>query len=117
METLKKYQIVPGLYFLLVLLIYFYFKSSHITFGDGIGVLLTLENGYDISTTATSHFLYINSLKIFQNIIPLNNDVEKALFFSLLFAILTLIKIYRTAYLLTNDKVSSTMAFLLFGLS
>src|SRR4051812_7031065 len=111
METLKKYQIVPGAYFLLVLLIYFYFKSTYLTFGDGICFLTALENGFDISTSATSHFLYVNFLKIFQDAIPLFNDIDKALIFSILFALLTLVQVYRSAYLLTSNRIAATMAF------
>ncbi|HEX8548841.1 MAG TPA: DUF2723 domain-containing protein, partial [Cytophagaceae bacterium] len=105
------------IYFVLLVCLYIYYRSTHITFGDGIVFMYTIAKGYDISTTATTHLLYINFLKVVNDSLPFFDSVAKAVGVSIMFSIFTLSLVYRSSYILTENRIASIMSTLLLGLS
>jgi hypothetical protein len=98
--------------------VYIYNANTAIGFGDALGFVWALEkDGFDWSTNATSHFGYINAVKLFTYILPFVSAFSIATAFSIAFAIATVCVLYKIILLLTQNHLTSILATLTFAFS
>lgn len=103
--------------FTFIITLYFFNKSSAISFGDFLGFYSTSELGFELSTNPMSHFLYINSLRLFSLALFWNSHLENCIFFSIIFSVLTLFLLFFTIIQLTRSVNAALFSVLIFGTS
>lgn len=120
-KILFKYiQISKAILFFTILwiaIVYFFTRNKHINFGDSLPILYTATAGYDLSTNATSHFLYINTCHLATTIFQSFNPISVLTVFSISFSLLTLIQLFNISLLLTQDKVVSALCVIICAFS
>lgn len=115
--SITKDRIIICSIFAVLIFYYYFFRSSHVDFADGIDFLIGINQGFIWETDATTHFLYINTLYVFNKIIPWGTDLSHAVLFSLIFSVLTNVQLFRLVRFVTNNIWAGLAVTLLFGLS
>lgn len=115
-DLIKKH--FPAIIALIIIAtIYILFMAETVGYGDGLGFLITVMNGYEPATNATGHFLYVNIMSFFVHNLPGGTLILKCVLFSILFSVLTLIQVYRTCNLLTTSRIAALASTVLLALS
>lgn len=113
---MKKYASAVFL-FLIFLVIYFAGSFTRVPFADCIGFVFEAEKGEYISTaTATTHFLYINTVIFIKNLTGLD-AIEASRVLIILSGAATVPVIYLTVKTLTKTEWASLTAAFVFGFS
>ncbi|MBL1219332.1 DUF2723 domain-containing protein [Chryseobacterium sp. L7] len=113
---MKKYASAVFL-FLIFLVIYFAGSFTRVPFADCIGFVFEAEKGEYISTaTATTHFLYINTVILIKNLTGLD-AIEASRVLIILSGAATVPVIYLTVKTLTKTEWASLTAAFVFGFS
>jgi Protein of unknown function (DUF2723) len=95
---------LPSLVFGLLAAIYLVNRSPYVGFNDGLTFLYFADNAFDPATNATSHFLYINLLRLLQLAFYFVPTVLLLTLFSIGCTLGTLYIVYRAARLLSPTR-------------
>ncbi|REC47013.1 protein O-mannosyl-transferase family [Chryseobacterium pennipullorum] len=106
-----------GFLFFIFLAVYYAGSFTRIPFADAIGFILPAEKGKFVTTaTATSHFLYTNTVIFVKNLAGIN-AIEASRFVIITSAALTVSVIYATVRVITKLEWASLAAAFIFGFS
>lgn len=103
--------------FIIFLGIYYCGSFSKIPFADCVGFVLSAEKGlWETTATATSHFLYINTVIFIKNLAGIN-AIEASRFLVVSSAAATVSVIYLTVKSISKKEWASITASIVFGFS
>lgn len=113
---MNKYLSVVFL-FIIFLGIYYFGSFSKIPFADCVGFVFSAEKGiWETTATATSHFLYINTVIFIKNLIGIN-AIEASRFLVVSSGAATVSVIYLTVKSISKTEWASLTAAFVFGFS
>lgn len=111
-----KDRLLPYLVLSAVAVQYLLTRNPHVNFGDSLGFLVFAVEGWDLHTNATSHFLYNNLNHLAVLLLPNWDPVRLLTGLSTVYALLTLLQVYRTALMLHSDRLAAALATTVLGL-
>ncbi|WP_426476137.1 protein O-mannosyl-transferase family [Chryseobacterium sp. CBSDS_008] len=103
--------------FIIFLGIYYFGSFSKIPFADCVGFVLSAEKGiWETTATATSHFLYINTVIFIKNLAG-NNAIEASRFLVVFSGAATVSVVYLAVKSISKTEWASLTAAFVFGFS
>lgn len=103
--------------FIIFLGIYYFGSFSKIPFADCVGFVLIAETGvWETTATATSHFLYINTVISIKNLLDIN-AIEASRFLVVFSGAATVSVVYLTVKSISKTEWASLTAAFIFGFS
>lgn len=103
--------------FLLIGAVYWFERGRNPGWGDSLGFLVSALKGFEWSVNATGHFLYNTLNVLLLRLFPVVDPVTLITASSIVFSIVTLWQIYRTALLVTGDSTASLAGTLILAFS
>lgn len=92
------------LIFSLITAIYIWQRATALAVGDGIIYFSVASQHFDLETTATTHFLYVNTLHLLLKIFPYG--LHTLVFFSIFCSVVALWILYQMLTFLTNKQAA-----------
>lgn len=103
--------------FIIFLAVYYFGSFSKIPFADCVGFVLSAETGvWETTATATSHFLYINTVISIKNLLDIN-AIEASRFLVVFSGAATVSVVYLTVKSISKTEWASLTAAFVFGFS
>ncbi|RLJ34290.1 uncharacterized protein DUF2723 [Chryseobacterium sp. 7] len=103
--------------FIIFLAVYYFGSFSKIPFADCVGFVLSAETGvWETTATATSHFLYINTVISIKNLLDIN-AIEASRFLVVFSGAATVSAVYLTVKSISKTEWASLTAAFVFGFS
>ncbi|MFC1490108.1 protein O-mannosyl-transferase family [Candidatus Latescibacterota bacterium] len=96
--------------FLIILAVYWWERMRGPGWGDSLLFIVSSLEGFSWSVNATGHFLYDNLNVLFVFLIPWVEPAALLTVISILYAMLTLVRIYQTAFILTENSFAAILA-------
>ncbi len=100
-----------------IALVYWWERSRGPGWGDSLGFLLSSLQGFSWTVNATGHLLYNTMIVALVKLLPWIDPVPLLTSLSILFALLTLVRIYQTSLVLAESRFAALMGAIAFGLS
>jgi hypothetical protein len=97
--------------------VYWLERSRGPGWGDSLAFLLSAVQGFSWSVNATAHFLYAHLNAGLVEFLPWADPVVLLTVVSIIFALLTLARVYQIGAVLTGDRYAAMLAALAFGFS
>ncbi len=113
---LRQRFLIKGV-FALIVMVYWVERSRGPGWGDSLAFIFSALEGFSWSVNATGHFLYDNLNAGLVAFIPWADPVAMLTAVSLLFGLLTLVRIFQTSYLLTENSLAALLATIGFAFS
>jgi len=86
---------------------YLLFQNKTAGWGDSLPFLLSSLQGFNLSVNATGHFLYSNFNSLLITLLPFIDPIRLLTLSSIIFSILTLVRIYQIVNLLTRNDTAA----------
>ncbi|MFC1541463.1 protein O-mannosyl-transferase family [Candidatus Latescibacterota bacterium] len=96
--------------FVIIPIVYWWERIRGPGWGDSLMFIVSALEGFSWSVNATGHFLYDNINVVFVRLVPWIEPVTLLTAITILFAFLTLIRIYQTAVILTENSFAAILA-------
>ncbi|MDX2189479.1 MAG: DUF2723 domain-containing protein [Bacteroidota bacterium] len=101
----------------IIFFVYFINSNTSIGFGDALGFVWASECCFQLGTNATSHFLYVNFLRLLVIMFSYFDAFQIASFVSILFSLITLLLVYCTSFKISDSSWASVISVIILAFS